>query len=197
MAFLRVSCAGARFHHRLAARAQRTGLGLVGRQRHGGQCVEGYVQFLAAAAAIDDGCGGDDAGTRRTSHLNGFARGASGRHDILNDQHPIVGVQGKTAPQRQRPVLAFGKDGTDTKRPCDFVTDNNAAQGRRQNHGRPQGADTVGDPGAAGLGLTWMLQDKGALQVAWAVQPGSQPEVAFEQRPDTPEQIENVFSSGG
>jgi hypothetical protein len=71
-----------------------------------------------------------------------------------------------------------------------------ATDGRRQNHGW-EAADAVGNTGAAGLSLARMLQDQGALQVAGAVQPGCQPEMPFQKCSDAPEQIENIFSSGG
>jgi hypothetical protein len=40
-----------------------------------------------------------------------------------------------------------------------------------------------------------MLQHESTLQIARAVQPGRQPEMTFEQRPDPSKDVEDVFSS--
>ena len=159
--------------------------------------MKGHVQTLVAAAPIDDGRRADNASAGHTSHVDSLAGGTASRHDILDDQDSIGGVQGKTAPQRQRAVLPFGKDGANPKRPCDFMTDDNATEGRRQNHAWREAPNAVGDTGTAGLSLARMLQDQGTLQVAGAVEPRRQSEVPVQKRPDAAEQIENIFSSGG
>jgi hypothetical protein len=77
------------------------------------------------------------------------------------------------------------------------VTDDNATKGGRQNGRWPEVADPLRDAHSARLGFSGMLKHESTLQVPGTVQPGRQPEMAFEERPDTPEQIENVFSSSG
>jgi hypothetical protein len=94
-------------------------------------------------------------------------------------------------------LLPFGKDCANVKRAGDFVADDDAAEGRRENHRRCQLPDAGGNAGTAGLRFARMLQDEGALEISGAVQAGGEPEVPFEQRPDTAKQIQNVFGSGG
>ena len=77
------------------------------------------------------------------------------------------------------------------------MTDDNATEGRRQNHAWREAANAVGNTGTAGLSLARMLQDQGTLQVAGAVEPRRQSEVPFQKRPNAAEEIENTFSSGG
>ncbi len=54
-----------------------------------------------------------------------------------------------------------------------------------------------GNLGAAGLSFAGMLQDQGALQVAWTVQSGGQSKVTFQQGTHPPEPLENGINSDG
>ena len=74
---------------------------------------------------------------------------------------------------------------------ADLLADDDAAERRREHDLSAQIADPLGDGRAAGLGLARVLQHERALQVAWAVQAGGQPEVPFEQGADAPEEIEH------
>ena len=61
----------------------------------------------------------------------------------------------------------------------------------------PQIAHAIGDRAAERLGLLRMLQHERALQVAGAVQPRRQAEVAFEQRARPAEQIKKLVACHG
>ena len=52
----------------------------------------------------------------------------------------------------------------------------------------------IGDRAAEPLRVLRMLQHQRALQIAGAVQPRRQPEVAFEQRARLPEEIEKLVA---
>ena len=80
------------------------------------------------------------------------------------------------------PVLPLGENGAHAQRTADFVSDHDAAKRRRQHDGRAQRARAVGDGPAERFGRLRMLQHERALQVARAVQPGGEAEVALEQR---------------
>ena len=75
------------------------------------------------------------------------------------------------------------------------MADDDAAERRRQHHGRLQIGDALGDRAAERFGVRRMLQDERALQVAGAVQAGGQAEVSVEQRAGFPEEIEQGRSS--
>jgi hypothetical protein len=81
------------------------------------------------------------------------------------------------------------------QRPPDLLADDNAPERWGQDDLRTKGPHAVGDLPAAGLGLSRMLKHKGALEIAWAVQPGGQPEVSFEQRTHLAEAIEHGIGS--
>ena len=88
-------------------------------------------------------------------------------------------------------VLPLGEDRAHAERAADLLADDDAAERRRQHDGRPQAARrdrAMARPSASAC--CGMLQHERALQVAGAVQPGGQAEVALEQRAGPAEQIE-------
>ena len=140
-------------HHRQSLRAQRTGLGLVGWQRHVEQRVKRHLEADAAAASIDDRRGADDAGARRGCHLHRFTRRSARRQHVLDHQHTIAVGDRKPAPQREPAVLPFGKDRAHTQRASHLVADDDAAERRRQDDGRRQVAGAPGDRPPERLGV--------------------------------------------
>ena len=79
----------------------------------------------------------------------------------------------------------------------DFLSDDDAAERRREHHGGAQVAHAIRDRAAERLGLLRMLQHERALQIAGAVQPRGQTEVAFEQRARPAVQIKKLVACHG
>ena len=93
--------------------------------------MEGHVQALLAAAAIDHGAGANHDRPSRARHVHRLASGPARGHHVFDDQHFFTRLQGEAATQGQRAVLAFGKDGADAKGAADFLADHDAAERRR------------------------------------------------------------------
>ena len=106
----------------------------------------------------------------RARHLDRLAGRPAGRHDVLDDQHPFAGREREAAPQHQLAVLSLGEDGADAERAPDLLTDDDAAERRRQHDLGVEAAHAGGDLRSAGLGLGRVLQHQRTLQVAWTVQ---------------------------
>ena len=145
-------------------------------------------------APVDDRCGADDLRAGGSGHLHRLARRAAGRHDVLDDENPIGVRQREAAPEHQRAFLALREDCADAERAADFLSDDDAAERGRQHDGRAEVARPLGEGAAERLRVGRMLQHERALQVAGAVKPGRQAEVAFEQRARAAEQIEQLVS---
>ena len=181
-----------RFHDRLTSRALRTHLGLIRWQRDRRQCAEGDVERLLSAASVDDGGGAHDVRPRTPWR----------RRSVSRVDPPVVTTSsttstalarsdGKAAPQRERPILPFGEDGADAERPGHFLPDDDSTEGGREHQTDIEMADTLGERGAARLGLGGVLQHERALQITGAVQAGCQAEVSFEQCPNTTKSVQN------
>jgi hypothetical protein len=55
--------------------------------------MKGNVQVLLPTTAVDDGCCPDHGGTCGTRDVDRLASGASGRNDVLDDEHALSGLQ--------------------------------------------------------------------------------------------------------
>src|SRR5271154_2314160 len=91
--------AAAWFDGGAALEAQRTILWLVTRNRQIEQRLALNREFNLAAAAVDQGSGGDDAPSGFLDDLDGLQRGAAGGPDIFDDQDMLVGLDGKAPSQ--------------------------------------------------------------------------------------------------
>ena len=126
-------------------------------------------------------------------HGDGLERALARRDDVLDDQHALAGLDPEAAAQRERAVDALGEDRAHAEAAPDLVADDQAAHRRREHH-----VDLVArrlhlrrECLAERLGVGGVLQDQRALQVAGAVQPGGQDEVALEQGATLAEQGED------
>ena len=125
---------------------------------------------MLAAASIDDGRRTDDPGTRFAGNGNRLARGAAGRDDVLDHENGVRRGERKAAAQREPAVLPLDEEGPETERARNFLTDDDAADGGREDDRRAQAARLLGESAPARLGLGRMLQYERRLHVAGAVQ---------------------------
>jgi hypothetical protein len=155
--------------------------------------VERHVERLLSAAAIDD-CGrSNHLGSRRPRDFNRLPRRSSGGHDVFDDKHLLAGREGESSTQSQRALLALGKDRAHAEGTPDFVSDNDAAESRREDNLRPEAAYVPGKERTAPFGLLRVLEDERTLQVAGAVEPRCQAEMALEEGADPSEQVQDCF----
>ncbi len=103
-------------------------------------------------------------------HVNRLAGRFASRHDILDHQDPFSGGERETTPQHQLAVLPLGEDGANAERARDFLTDDNAAERRRQHDLGVEATQAGGDFRSTGLGLGRVLQHQRTLHVTWTVQ---------------------------
>jgi hypothetical protein len=171
----------ARLDHRKTFRAERTNVGLVGRQVHLKEHLKRDVEARATGAAIHDRRDPHDPATGGGRHLHRLTRRAARREDILDDQDAILFREHEPASQHERAILPFREDSAHAERACDFMADDDATKSRREDDGRAP-FENLGDKLAAErLGMDRMLQDERALEIARAVQPGRQAKVPLEQ----------------
>ena len=164
----------------------------MGRDREGNQRMKRHAEIRRPAAAIDDGARRNDSSARSSRHVHRLARRPAGRHDVLDDDDAVGGVEVKSASQGQYAVLPLGEEGAHPERARDFVADDDTAQGRRKNRRRAGVVKRRGKGPAQRLGVTRMLQDQRALQVSRAVQAGRQSKMSFEQRARLAEQSQDI-----
>ena len=147
------------------------------------------VQVLLAPAAIDDGCRTDDGRTCRSRDLHRLASRTPGRDYIFNDEHALPWLEREAAPQHQLAVLTFRKDGPHPERPSNFLADDNAPEGWRQDDLRVQLSNLGRNLLAAGFSFAWVLEDQRALQVTRTVQPRGQSKMPFQKGTNAPKPI--------
>src|SRR5205085_3699362 len=88
----------------------------------------------------------------------------------------------ETAPQSHAPLFALSPDRARAERPRHFITDDDAADGRRSNRLHAICTEAFSQRAPERFRLRRMLQDERALQVTLAMQPARQHEMPFEQR---------------
>ncbi len=102
----------------------------------------------------------------------------------------------KAAPQRELAILPLGKYRAHAERARDFMSDDEAAERRREHGGDAGRRQQPGQRAAERLGMRRMLQHERALEIAATVQAGRQPEVPLEQRARFAEQLQHVNGVG-
>ena len=150
------------------------------------------MERRGSGAAIDDGRGAGHACAGRLRHAGGFHRRTSRGDDVFDDEDAIGGAELESPTQCQRPIFPLGKQGTDAQAARDLLTNHDAAECRRQHGRRLQVLRAPGQRLAERSGKLRVLQDERALKISLAVQTRRQAEVAIEESPRSPEQIENI-----
>jgi hypothetical protein len=162
--------AGAGARGRAAGAAKRTFVGLVTGDVHFKQGARRDIQFEAAAAAIDKRAGSDYETAFLFHHADGFASGAAGGPNILDDEDALAGFNFKAAAEGHLAgAVAFDEERSYAESACDFVADQNAAESRRHDASDGVFLEELGESTAEALGVLWMLQNEGALDVRAAV----------------------------
>jgi len=147
-----------------------------------------------AAAAVDDRHRCHDLRPGGGGHLDRLAGRPARRHHVLDHDNALGVCQAEAPAQPESAILALGENRPGAERPAHLVPDDQPAEGRREDRGRPQVADPVGQRAPESLGMGRMLQDEGALEVARAVEAGREPEMPLEQRGATAEQVEQLVT---
>ena len=143
----------------------------------------GYTDGGLSGGTIDDRTGGENVSAGGLKALDDFAGRASGGDDVLNDDAALAGSNREAPAERHFSfAVAFGEDETDAEGAGDFVSDDDAAEGRRNDClGRPISGQRkgLGEFAAERFGVLRMRQDEGALKVFGRVKAGRKSKVAF------------------
>src|SRR5215208_3110733 len=134
-----------RLTDRQPLRAQRTSIRFVRLQIDLQQGRIGDVERRPSAGAVDDRRDADSAATGGGGDLHGLARRSTRGEHILDHQNAIVLTEHEPAPQSELAVLPLREYGADTERTTDFVTDDDAAERRREHDRRAQFARLLRD----------------------------------------------------
>ena len=129
---------------------------------------------------VDDRRRPDHVTTSLCGHLDRLSRRTTGRDNVLDDEHPLVGLEGETPPQSQPPLPPLGKQRSYAKSPADFVADDDPTEGRGHHDGRVQSTNPIGDRGTKDCSMLGMLEYERALEIASTVQTGRELEVSLQ-----------------
>jgi hypothetical protein len=156
-----------------------------------------YPEIRRAAAAVDDGTGGDRQRPGCTYDFDHFFCAAAGRNHVFDYENPLTGRERESAAQGHSPVgVAFREKEPDTKRPRDFVSDNQAAKsGGNHQIGSLSGNQIKkrrGKTFAETFGVLRMLQHQRGLQVSGAMKSARKPEVALQISACLYKKVENA-----
>ena len=161
--------------HRHAFAAKGTILGSVRDRLQGRERYTLYSDVHSPAAPVDDGPRRRYIDAARAKEVDYFSRTSAGRNDILDDNGHLVLTERESTPQAHSGLrITFGEQESSTERARHLVPDNDAAQGRRNNHGRFQSrysrANSRGQFPPQPFGNRWVLEYQCTLQIFGAVE---------------------------
>jgi len=175
--------------------AKRALVRLVAGDVHFQQGARGDIQFEAAAAAVNQGAGGDHQAAFLFHDADGFARGAACGPDIFDYEDAFARLQFKTAAQGHLAgAVAFDEERADAERARDFISDENAAQRRRNDASDRMFLKKVGERAAQLFSVLRMFENQRALDVSGAVTSAGKFEVAGADRAYLFEKFYNFFA---
>lgn len=176
--------AGAGFDDGEAGVAERAAVGFVGGDVEGFEGDAGDADVDGAAAAVDDGACGEDAGSGGEGDFDDFAGAAAGGDDVFDDDDGFAGGEVEAAAEAHfAGDVALGEDEACAEGAGGFVADDEATEG-----GGGDGLDGLGGDAAEGLGheaaelfgVGGILEDEGGLEVFGTVLAAGEAEVAAE-----------------
>ena len=133
------------------------------------ESLEGHTEVETRPPSVDHRRRPDQLTASFRRHAHRLPRRTAGGDDILDDEHPIVGLERKPSPQRQPPITPLGKQPTYAKSPSDFVTDHDTTERRGHDDSRLQAPSPIGDRRTKNCRPVWMLEHEGALEIAGTV----------------------------
>jgi len=143
------------------------------------QGARGYVQFEAAAAAINQCAGGDNQTAFFFDHANCFARGTTGGPNIFDYQDALAGLNLEAAAQGHLAgAVAFDEERTNAEGARDFVAGENSSQRGGDNAGDGKVPEKIRESAAERFRVLRMLEHQRALDVRSAVASTGKLEVA-------------------
>ena len=138
------------------------------------------IEFNSATAAIDQRAGSDREAAFLFDDADRFARRAARRPDVLNHEHALAGVQLEATPKRHLAgTVAFNEQCANAQSARDFLSDDDATQGRRYDARDSMIVKNPGQSAAQGFSMLRELQDERALEVCGAVAAARKLEVAL------------------
>src|SRR5207244_3175682 len=113
----------------------------------------------------------------------------------FDHQNPFLGRDFESAPEGKFALVLFREDKAKLQLPGDFLAQNQAAEGWRDDRRGAHGAELIGEGRAQLLDHRHLLQGGRALERLPAMQPASQNKMAFEERAGPAEDVQN-FGTG-
>ncbi len=167
---------------RHAVAAKRTILGSVRNRLQGRERYTLYSDVHSPAAPVDDRTGRSYIDAARAKEVDYLSGAAAGRDDILDDNGHLVLAERESTPQAHSGLrITFGEQESSTERARHLVPDDDAAQGRRNNHSRFQSryrrANSRRQFPPQPFGNRWVLEYQCTLQIFGAVETAGEPEV--------------------
>ena len=159
----------------------------------------------AAITAVNEGAGGDDAAAFFFDHTDGFIGGAAGGPDVFNDEDTLAGRKAEAAAEGEMAAgIALDEEGpwlsstgAREQGAGDFVSDDDAAQGRGDDAVELEIVEFSGKGAGKLFSVARVLKDKGALDVSGAVQAGRKLEMAMANGVNRLEKANDLFGTHG
>jgi hypothetical protein len=144
------------------------------------ECAGGDVEFDRATAAIDQGACGYGEAAFLFDDADGFARGAACGPDVFDHEDALAGGQFEAAAKGHLAgAVAFDKECANAESARDFMSDDYAAEGGRNDTCEFVIAENFGEGASEGFGVLGELKDERALDVGAAVPAAREFEVAL------------------
>jgi hypothetical protein len=138
------------------------------------------IEFNSATAAIDQRAGSDREAAFLFDDADRFARRATRRPNVLNHEDALAGVQLEATTKRHLAgTVAFDEQCANAQRSRDFVSDDDATQGRRYDARDGVIVKNPGQSATQGFSMLRELQHQRALDVRGAVAAARKLEVAL------------------
>jgi hypothetical protein len=158
-----------------------------------------HANLCAAAAAINDGTGGENLCAGALEQFDYVVGAAAGGDDVFYDDGGIAGLYGEAAAEGHLAGfgIAFGKKVRRAEGAGHFMADDETAEGRGDDQGGSRGnnfAQLLGEQFAQFFGGGRVAQHERTLQVFPAVKTAGETEMTLKICAGFAEKLENGFS---
>jgi hypothetical protein len=146
------------------------------------QADEGTTEIrLLHATPIDDDSGCDHVATVCRDNVDGLLDATSARNDVFRDEETLVRRNGEAAAQDEATIFFLGKNVTFAQRSGNFLANNNATKGGRDDALAVELTKAIGKQAADMRRHVRILQEQRALEKLAAVPAGAEDEMTVEQ----------------
>jgi hypothetical protein len=159
---------------------------------HEGDERASEIRPVASRSVNDGGDGGDNAAVL-PDDFDGLGDASTARDHIFDNDEFFVGVDLKSAPEDESPLLFLGEDVTFPEAAGDFMANNQSAQGWGNDGLGIDATQLLSKGGTYFGGNGGVLKEQCALKELAAVETGAENEMPIDQGAGIAEQLEEIF----